>query len=75
MEKELEELRLATEAANAAKAIEDQARRAHTDARNRLNAAQRAIDSALQRMKASAPRESDWHEQIMAPSRQITRVV
>lgn len=71
MEKEFEELRLATEALKDAEVLERQARHAATTARNRLNAAQKAIDNALQRMKAQAPRDSDWSEQTLNPNRGI----
>lgn len=71
MEKEFEELRLATEAKMAAEVLMRQARQAETNAINRLNAAQKAIDNALTRLRAQAPRESEWHEQVANPSRML----
>lgn len=71
MEKEFEELRLATEAKMAAEVLMRQARQAETNAINRLNAAQKAIDNAMTRLRAQAPRESEWHEQVLNPNRGI----
>lgn len=75
MEKEFEELRLATEARAAAEVIMRQARSAETSAINRLNAAQKAVDNAIHRMKAQSPRDSEWHEQVMNPSRRLTSTI
>lgn len=40
-------------------ALED-ARRQHTDAVNRMNAAQETIDKAISEMKGAAPGGTDW---------------
>lgn len=34
-----------------------------TDARNRLNKAQKALDEGVERLKAAAPWNTDWHSQ------------
>ncbi len=44
-----------------AEQAESIARSASTAARNRLNAAQKAIDEAMRDLRKSSPRESDWH--------------
>lgn len=69
MEKELEEVRLSEDALKDARTLERQAASAVAAAVNRLGAAQRAADNAYQRLKTAAPRESEWHEQVMNPSR------
>lgn len=71
MEKELEEVRLSEAALRDARTLERQAASAVAAAINRLGAAQRAADNAYQRMKTAAPRESEWHEQVLNPNRGI----
>lgn len=50
----------AKEAFEAAEKAESAARNVATDARNRLNEAQRAFDKAVVALRVDAPRASDW---------------
>lgn len=56
----LVEVRAASDAYEAAKQREQFARNECTDALNKLNATQRAVDAALENQRIIAPRGSDW---------------
>lgn len=58
------ELLKATAAVNEAAKLEDDARRVHISARNRLSDAQKAVDDFVNKLKVEAPKESPWAEKI-----------
>lgn len=64
LEKELAD---ATTASASAEQAESLARRTATDAHNRLNAAQRAVDMRVAEMKKAAPAGSDWSKTTVTP--------
>lgn len=59
---------LVKEVAQAGEALKDAttrvalAEREETNARNRLNAAQKAFDAAVLELRKSAPRNTDWYD-------------
>jgi hypothetical protein len=55
-----DELETALAAYEVAKAKEDEARKGATNALNRLNAAQREFDMAVNAIRSTAPSSSDW---------------
>lgn len=57
-----------------AKIEESTARGNATTALNRLNAAQRAVDGAIEQVKKQAPRDSDWQRREAERTRQPTKV-
>lgn len=60
MDKLLDELAEATENLHHAARRASLARAEETDATNRLNAAQKAVDAQMAELRAKAPRGSDW---------------
>lgn len=64
LEKELAD---ATTASASAEQAESLARVRATDARNRVNAAQRAVDMRVAEMKKAAPAGSDWSKMTATP--------
>lgn len=60
MDELLNELAAATETLKAAERNASEARRVETNAINRLNNVQKAVDTKLAELRAKAPRGSDW---------------
>ncbi len=54
------ELEAATEQHKDAERAESQARSVLTDATNRLNQAQKAVDEHMKKLRSSAPWNTDW---------------
>lgn len=54
------QLKEATTAYEEASCEENRARNVATDARNRLNRAQKALDGAVAQLRKNAPRDTDW---------------
>lgn len=67
-------VREAQEAYDDAEREARRARNKETDALNRLNEAQRAFDSAVDSMRKSAPRASDWKRDAYAQPRALPHV-
>ena len=61
IEDAVQALREAKAAYNRAHVDADLARKVETDAINKLNAAQRALDQAVEAERGSAPWNTDWH--------------
>lgn len=58
----------ATEAHQSAQSRASIARNEETDARNRLNEAQKAFDAAVAEMRKQAPRDSEWKRERGVPA-------
>lgn len=59
-----DELTLRTEETRNAERTEDDAHRAATECRNRLNEVQREIDLRIGKLRTAAPRNTDWHSAL-----------
>ena len=64
-------LKAALDAFKAAEQAESCARKARCDAQNTLNTAQRQFDAYVNKLRSSAPRESDWGTTDLRPVRQV----
>lgn len=69
MEKLLNDLAAATENYKAANLRAADARREETDAVNKLNDAQKAVDVAMVEMQSKAPVGSNWHSSFTSDRR------
>lgn len=58
------ELLRATKTVEETAKLEEEARRVHTSARNRLSDAQKAVDNFIGKLHADAPKESPWAEKL-----------
>lgn len=67
MIKLFEELRMAMDQHESATRQADIARGEQTDALNRLNKAQQAIDKAVDEARKNAPRDTDWKRERGMP--------
>lgn len=65
------ELREAREAYDRTHRCYEVARSAETSALNTLNAAQKAFDAGVERVREGAPWNSDWHSQRQASRRTV----
>ena len=61
------ELAAAMEQHESARLQESAARSAMCEATNRLNRAQKALDDAMEKLRAKAPWSTDWHSRLNPP--------